>query len=264
MNDMHVTDYLYHYTSIDILALILKNHTIRLTPLDRLDDLQERNSADVSNLGRFDFVSSWTEDEKESIPMWNMYTDPASGVRIRLRKNPFVKHANGDPSSTKSIGTFLNIIELLSCGYYCDQAWSGDILKKVDYTDDLSLLEPKVLDVNDKQISVNIGRLGQYKSKYWEFQKEWRYILRFVPFDISNGPEMAATEFYKTVNDIARGTAVSPIDYYDLQIAPECFKEMEITCSPKITAGNRIVLNALVEKYNPEMTVHDSVLLGKL
>ena len=35
-------DYLYHYTSIETLALILANHTFRLTSLDQMDDLQEK------------------------------------------------------------------------------------------------------------------------------------------------------------------------------------------------------------------------------
>ena len=38
------TEYLYHYTSVDSLALILKNKTIRLNPLDKMDDLQEKKT----------------------------------------------------------------------------------------------------------------------------------------------------------------------------------------------------------------------------
>lgn len=34
-------EYLYHYTNIETLALILANHTFRLTSLDQMDDLQE-------------------------------------------------------------------------------------------------------------------------------------------------------------------------------------------------------------------------------
>ena len=92
MNELTKEDQLYHYTSIDVLALILKNRTIRLNPLNKLDDLQEQKTADVENLGKFVFVSSWTSDDVESIPMWKMYTDPRAGIRIKLRKNPFKWH----------------------------------------------------------------------------------------------------------------------------------------------------------------------------
>ena len=45
------TEYLYHYTNIESLALILKNQTIRFNSLDRMDDLQEKESADIKNIG---------------------------------------------------------------------------------------------------------------------------------------------------------------------------------------------------------------------
>lgn len=85
-------DFLYHYTTIEKLALILKNKTIRLMPLDKMDDVQEAKTKDFKNLGRYVFVSSWTEDETESIPMWNLYSDLSCGVRIGLKKNPFKWH----------------------------------------------------------------------------------------------------------------------------------------------------------------------------
>lgn len=58
---------LYHYTSLEKLALILRNRTIRLNPLDKMDDLQEQKTADVPNLGKFIYVSAWTSEKDESI-----------------------------------------------------------------------------------------------------------------------------------------------------------------------------------------------------
>lgn len=34
-------DYLYHYTNVETLALILANRTIRFNALNKMDDLQE-------------------------------------------------------------------------------------------------------------------------------------------------------------------------------------------------------------------------------
>ena len=50
MSDV-IPKYLYHYTNIDSLALILKNRTIRLNSLDKMDDLQEQMSQDKQNFG---------------------------------------------------------------------------------------------------------------------------------------------------------------------------------------------------------------------
>ena len=60
-------DYLYHYTSVESLALILKNKSFRLSPLSTLDDLQEERVKDSQRFGEYVFVSSWTEDEEELV-----------------------------------------------------------------------------------------------------------------------------------------------------------------------------------------------------
>ena len=275
---MEEMEYLYHYTSIDSLALILKNQTIRLNPLDKMDDLQEQKTADVENLGKFVFVSSWTEDAKESIPMWKIYTNPASGVRIKLRKNPFVWHEtrakdivaktgmlltpDSDPEG--KLHTFLDYAELMDKGYMSVQAFNGDILKQVEYTDELSKLEPKVSNIQDGKIELNIGNLGRYKNTHWEFQKEWRYIMSFISMNFKVGIEAMQKLYSLTVTKMVQGTEPPPFRHYDLEIAPEYFEEMEIVCSPQMSAGNKVILEMLIEKYNPKATVVESELLGKI
>lgn len=81
---------IYHYTTTETLALILRNRTIRFNRLDKVDDLEESDvvSAGVK-LGRYAFISCWTETEEESIPLWKMYTNGSSGVRISFEFEPF-------------------------------------------------------------------------------------------------------------------------------------------------------------------------------
>ena len=55
---------LYQYTTLESLALILKSKNIRLNPLTNLDDLQEMQSQDEINYGRFVFISSWMDQPK--------------------------------------------------------------------------------------------------------------------------------------------------------------------------------------------------------
>ena len=269
-------EYLYHYTSVDSLALILKNKTIRLNTLDKMDDLQEQKTADINNFGKFFFVSSWTSDESESIPMWKMYTSPNSGVRIKLRKNPFkwnittgvdfIKKIGYIPSNQETVSyqqkTFLNLAELMKLGVYCAQAWSGDILHEVIYTTDKNLLEPKVVTVDEKGTTISYGELGRYKNEHWKFQKEWRYLMSFLPMDFSLSPDKMYEEFSKTALKIISGTAALPISCFDLIIDEEYFKEMEITPNPQMSAGNRVILNDLVEKYNPNAIIRESTLVG--
>lgn len=275
---MEETKYLYHYTSLESLALILKNRTIRLNPLDKMDDLQEQKTADIENAGKFVFVSSWTDDPTESIPMWKMYTNPASGIRIKLKKNPFLWHdtfakdivqKTGIPLSPDSdpngkIHSFLDLSELMQNGYYSVQAFGGAILDQVVYTDDLSLLEPKILKQDDKGTSLELGSLGIHKSSYWSFQKEWRYRMLFMNMNFNGSPEEMEQKAIQSMVRLIQGVEKPPFRYYDLDIDPEAFGEMEIMCSPQMSAGNRVLLDSLVEKFNSSAKVVQSELYGKL
>ena len=82
---------LYHYTSIENLALILKNKTIRFNRLDRVDDIEESSIYEKTvPMGKYTFVSCWTDNEEESIPLWKMYTPQMKGVRIAMDYDMFL------------------------------------------------------------------------------------------------------------------------------------------------------------------------------
>lgn len=269
-------EYLYHYTSLENLALILKNHTIRLNRMDKMDDLQEQKTQDIENFGQFFFVSSWTDDEVESIPMWKMYTNASTGVRIKLRKNPFkwkktnVKELSkllktkivDNEQNQEEVNTFLDICELINKKIATAQILSDSILYQIEYTKDKNLLEPKIYTPNEKGIELSFDTMGKYKNIHWGFQKEWRYLLNVIPFDYTGTLEEWYTKFFMLNKKIMLGKATMPISFIDLEIKEEFFERMEITSSPQMSAGNKIILDALVRKYNPSAIMKDSELLG--
>lgn len=73
---------IYHYTTLNSLKCILENKTIRLTALNKMDDLLEGINPDFVNIAENYYVSSWSESSEENIPLWYMYTDRMKGVRI--------------------------------------------------------------------------------------------------------------------------------------------------------------------------------------
>ena len=163
-------DVLYHYTSVESLAMILSTKSFRLSPLSTLDDLQEEKTKDISQIGKTVFISSWSEDAQESIPMWNLYSDMESGVRIKAASEMF------DPTIILRDKT----IQITGNLYYNDESYLfPPELKKVIYTDDDNKIIPQIVS-HDKQ-RWNQQLLGVYKSTVWEFQKEWRYIVRVWP-----------------------------------------------------------------------------------
>lgn len=272
---MENTEYLYHYTNLETLALILKNRTIRFNSLDKMDDLQEKETADIKNIGQFFYISSWTEDATESIPMWNMYASLNSGIRIKLRKNPFkvyentaanlspVVHASvTDSSDGKPLHSIIPLAEMFAKGFIAPQAMARDLLRKVEYTDDKDKLYPKMLSENGNNFTIAMGELGRYKNLHWSFQSEWRYILNILPVDLNQPVESSIRDFQLVANKMRWGIAKQPFPHYDMMIADDAFADMEITLSPRISAGNRIIVQSLVEKYNPSAILCESSLLG--
>lgn len=142
--------YLYHYSSIETLALILKNKTIRFNRLDLVDDPEECETKDFGKIGRFFFVSCWMSDEEESIPMWKMYSNDLKGVRVKLPTFPFKKYLINN-SNTKRQNSDANTTihdEDLSEPFYSFINFENfqefsvttiplqeNILKKIEYTE---------------------------------------------------------------------------------------------------------------------------------
>ena len=275
----NVPEYLYHYTNIDSLALILKHRTIRLNSLDKMDDLQEQMSTDRQNFGKFVFVSSWTSDEDESIPMWRMYTPKGKGIRIKMPINPFVEYQ----PTIQELGTLLhcnvegapNVAVPFKMIVPAKDIFNGDFsianysvnnqLSEVKYVDDDELLRPTIIHPDGNGgISVDFGKLGIYKNTYWAFQKEWRYRLLFCPASTAKmiGDHLSKqnTEMQNLLHRFIAGSAALPFSHYDLHIRQECFNDMSITLSPDISDSAKMFAELLVEKYNPMCRIEASVL----
>ena len=69
-------------------------------------------------------------------------------------------------------------------------------------------------------------------------------------------------DFQVVANKMKLGLAKQPFPYYDMVIANESFEKMEITLSPRISAGSTIIVKSLLEKYNPTAILNESSLVG--
>lgn len=267
---------LFHYTNIETIALILKNRTVRFTRLDKVDDPQEQRTADSRNLAKFRFVSCWTNSSEESIPMWREYAGVDSGIRIELPVDPFKRYeltANNLPrassSSPLSISSDCGIrmlripfSTLLNEGPFVQEAvLDADILHEITYTDEPDLLFPEVMSINSEgTLSAKIGAVGIAKSRAWAYQHEWRYILTIYPFALKDGVDSQAETLKMLRDTILDRREPNLPEYYDMKISDKAFETMRITTSPAISAGNKVILDALISRYNPSASVSDSIL----
>jgi hypothetical protein len=273
--------YLYHYTTLETLALILKHRTIRFNKLTKTDDLEEAMTGDLSNLGRFLFVSCWTDSEQESIPLWHIYSKNLCGVRIKLPFIPFKDYMPeyfNDPRFNREgvdkpedikfklylpIELSFNDSTLFTA--FFDKNSEQQNLFKVEYTDDPDLLLPNVFTQNEEGVSIDFGTVGKFKRSCWDFQNEWRYRIQAIPLSTIKfqNPNIAKQELSDCINKIMNGYEI-PIDYIDLTIDDKSFYQMEITKGPGFSESQSILLDAIAQKYNPQATIIESVLRGKI
>lgn len=256
--------YLYHYTSIETLALILESKKIRFNRLDKVDDLEEAETSDLGNLGRYCFVSCWTEEKEESIPFWAMYTRDMKGVRIKMPSDMFKTYEILKTDERVSVKTErfskFKQDEIFKKDTLISPPWDN-ILTKVEYTDDNELIYPKITDVNRGNNSFKLffkfDMLGKYKRKYWAFQNEWRFKFNIFPISLED------KEQKNFVNHLINRLNLD-IDYYFLDLDESKLKEMEIIVGPNTTKAEKIIVEALTKKFNPDAKVFDSILKNKV
>lgn len=259
---------LYHYTNLETLALILKNRTIRFAPLDKLDDPQEKETSDVPNIGRYFFVSCWTASKTESIPMWNMYASLDKGVRLSLPLLPFL--AREDYLRFDSAPVPLFVTEDIAGKFDVKVPIPGEAMPavgllsctKVEYTNKSELLYPRLMERNRGKHYLDKTIFGKYKNLHWQFQKEYRYLVDATDW-MTIKTDRPDLEIAERREHMLAGIPLEMPSYIDISLAPEAFDQIEVTFSPKMSVGNRLLASALLEKY-PEIIVTNSQLTGLL
>lgn len=275
---------IFHYTTIDNLALILKNRTIRFNRLDNgLDDLQEGSISSMGvKIGNYGFVSCWTENRDEKIPLWKLYTDNGIGVRIALEKDMFkdyyysdIVEFNGIRFNAKASGwqiTKTPIEDMFNPSYMVFTLLSSDIDKglfyrAVEYVDDVNerikdcvTIEKVTNELN--RIDVKYADIGRYKHKRWAFEEETRFFLFIIPgMNFEMSPQVTI-DYNQHLYDVWTNNIRNTITYYDMHLKDNIFDDMEITLSPNITVAKRIMIEALKEKYASKAIIKSSSLEG--
>ena len=265
-----IPQYLFHYTSIRNLALILKRKEIRLSSLSTVDDVSEASSRDVVNFGQYVFVTCWTSLEEESIPFWHMYTSEMQGVRIKIPRRMFKQYPIVDvpEHGLKKEGDGYSVLPFeKSCLDNCIvMPDAPNNFFPIEYTDKNELLHPSLYKREpDGGHSIALGQMGKYKSSHWQFQSEWRLKLIITPGIsmpndfIENKDSM--NSYLLEAAKIIEGKSLG-FDGYSLELDDNAFREMEITLGPKQHLGDRIIVESLLNECNPSAKLINSSLKG--
>ncbi len=258
-----IPKYLYQYTSIETLGLILKSKCIKFNSLKNVDDLEEEIADGIKNYGKYTFVSCWTDDERENIALWNMYTEKMKGVRIKLPSYCLIDDTGYVNNQLAENGLDLirysrRVVDVSS------GIEKGDLggfakyyqLRKINYTEDEKKLNIKVLNKREGDSyyfrPLNSTSLGEYKRTQWEFQNEWRYIIYSCLHGINNDGELSQEEIeqLEDFDNIPKGI-------YS-HISDDAFKDMEIVLGPRTSEADMIIVESLVDKYNKGIKIRKS------
>lgn len=186
---------IHHFTSIETLALILANRTLRLNRLDRVEDLFD-GVTDVDGSQRMAYASCWTEDS-DSHAMWKLYSQ-LRGVRISIdpRTLPFEDLESGtsiprssgiDVSSgvvrqTPSVRGTYEVLHWRTNASVADEFRPTIAnLQEVTYASDEQhiITGTKYVDrATDEPSGAKYDRfgIGLIKHRRWQFEREWRYV----------------------------------------------------------------------------------------
>lgn len=268
----HEPDYLFHYTSIRTLALILKNRNIRLSRLDQVDDVSESITDDSAQYAKYLFVSCWTDHEDESIPFWHMYTPNMAGARIKLPRQMFRSYnlIPNSPQLNRASVLFNCILpsDRLRSANYLIPPQLYDKFVKIEYTNDDSKLFPRLLNPKTEQSwTIEMGNLGRYKRLEWSFQSEWRYRLPVYPISLQpylDDPNLETeADLCQQLVQMVHGKE-SAFDEFFLELNDKAFATMEILLGPKHTEGDLAIVEALISAHNPSANLYVSHLSGSL
>jgi hypothetical protein len=236
---------LYHYTSIDTLALIFKNKTIRFNRLDRVNDPQEALSKEYRKLQKIVFVSCWTDNKVESIPLWKIYAG-LNGVRISMPILMF-QGRNDNHKSTNDDRLYRFHLEVPHCeikghqgnsGYYCEVGLIGGPTR-IRYVKNEELYLNNIYP-DEAYIKNDFRFVGTIKSEDWSFEKE----VRFRTFGVAEYTTDREDMSPETLSELIIDT-----EFVDIPLDNSALDEMEILLGPKISDGEHLLIESLRDKY---------------
>lgn len=263
---------IYHYTSIQTLALILKYKRIRFNRLDMVDDMEESiygSGPLQTKLGIYTFVSCWTKNDKENLALWNMYTR-YRGVRIGIDEMPFVTYKVSDK--------FISLLpDSISFGtdFIVPSFTNEAKLYDIDYVDNPEAeIEKLIKHTGNGGIAVDTNHIGTFKRKEWAIQQESRFIITVFPADIAGAikesiekPQGKNIDFYSYIFNSLGPSLIKnkPINIpnIDLELDTDKLSNIEIMMGPLTSDADRIIVESLLSPF-PNAQICNSRFWGNL
>jgi hypothetical protein len=252
-----IPNFLYHYTSIETLLIILKYQKFRFKRLDLMNDPLEGYLTSFPHYRKFIFSSSWTALSLDEIPMWKMYSN-LEGVRLRM---PIDLFSHGDSMKISKIRSVRSHNFLLKSTLNKEYELNLKTLKikktetpkfkiksvfgpsQIEYTENVESISKDIIlrreDITDFDFfEINLNMIGQKKIHFWAFEKEYRFRIFFGDSIMIAGSDKVLRENSEIVEN----------EYLDIDFVKESLEGSEILLGPKSNNDDLILIeNAFKE-----------------
>ncbi|MDE5585617.1 MAG: hypothetical protein K2I92_04640 [Muribaculaceae bacterium] len=236
-----------------------------------MDDVCEHKFFSFNmNWSPYTYVSCWTENSEESIPLWHMYSKGGVGVRIAIDKDCIVwdeQIFKGQmlipgqevyPPERKGHG-------MISISYHpfaiYDPLSTKECYYEINYVDNSDYDLPVSIGANRVVVEKTLTEgdfkdyVGLYKDNKWEFQKETRFRIFMIPKN-PDDDEKLVDVFFNTVRD----RIYNPFPYIDFPLKEESLKGLEVMVGPNATESHFLILEALRDRFLPSLSIEASEL----
>jgi len=256
--EIHLPEFLYHYTSLESLEAILKYKTIRFSKLSTVNDPEDGLTEDLLSSQKLVYCSSWTIDE-DSLHMWNMYAT-MKGVRIKLPVDIFLT-IEGRKFGKRNFCEETHFVSDLQTPFKVElqNKTHKEIheIKKLFGPDKVIYFKEKKLPkavgeaitmssfktfdtANMFEDFIQFGGTGLYKYKCWAIENEYRYRLTLDTLNVKGKKTKETYMEMELVND-----------YHDLSLNEKAFDDLEIMLGPTADDETLEAVKNLCEEYLP-------------
>ena len=235
---------IYHYTTIDILALIMLNKTIRFNRLDHVDDIEEAiyGSGPLDlKICKYAFVSCWTRNHEENQDLWQKYANNGKGIRISLDEDMFVTYKINDHYNAffqdwhKIIGDCVFDLPLNQAKLY-----------DVKYVEDNKERIKQAVTQEGRYMNFNHNEIGIYKRKDdWEQQGESRFKLFALPSNQEASENINSKDVNKmfsaedTFTTLLMSNHEVNLEYVDMPLKKRVLNSIQVTMGLETTKEDK-------------------------
>ena len=249
---------IYHYTSIEKLALILENRTLRFNNAKFVDDSNEAITKDFGSMQDYVFISCWSNESVESIPLWKIYGNNCHGVRLESDTNYI--HFNGKETPLNGMYKVVENVKKEVGSDYFINVWQLDKPTfnhyfETNYSDEERIFMKDTSTPTQESYEYQVDAAFNTKATCWSFEKEIRFIL----LGCSLEPSQDTNSWQLVFNNITDKKNISS-RFVDLMLFDDFFNNLTITTGPLQDEAERIIVHSLVQKYNQNIKILDSKL----